>query len=401
MSNTAENLIQFPAQDQRRGSRMENHKQGHVAIFRSALFADWARDPIKLATWVQLIGRASHKARIQQFAGREWPLERGQLVTTAKVFSLLLLDKQGEPLPVKEVQRLWLFFENEGMISKKGTPFGTVFTIINYDSYQSGKSVQGSVQPFVQPKVAPLLALEGVAVQGSVQPFVQPKVAPLLALEGVAVQGSVQPFVQHNKNVLNNLKDIPPIVPQGEVVEEILNQAKQALEYYNEISKSTCRDAKPYLTLLTATTSRSAYTLQDLNLVTRWALTVWKRRGNSCPKPKSLCAVTRFDGYLSDAEKWLQNSIDIDCQAVIDAYNEVTAGKLPEADLDRDREIAIRELAQHLAKKNVDGFRAYFAGFIEDARDFYFGGPDGIGWKASFEYLMKPETLRKVRRGEL
>ncbi|HDL6510450.1 TPA: hypothetical protein PXI76_002773 [Yersinia enterocolitica] len=378
MSNTAENLIQFPAQDQRRGSHMENHKQGHVAIFRSALFADWARDPIKLATWVQLIGRASHKARIQQFAGREWSLERGQLVTTAKVFSLLLLDKQGEPLPVKEVQRLWLFFEREGMISKKGTPFGTVFTIINYDSYQSGKSVQ----PFVQP-------------------FVQPKAAPLLALDGVAVQGSVQPFVQHNKNVLNNLKDIPPIVPQGEVVEEILNQAKQALEYYNEISKSTCRDAKPYLTLLTATTSRSAYTLQDLNLVTRWALTVWKRRGNSYPKPKSLCAVTRFDGYLSDAEKWLQNSIDIDCQAVIDAYNEVTAGKLPEADLDRDREIAIRELAQHLAKKNVEGFRAYFAGFIEDARDFYFGGPDGIGWKASFEYLMKPETLRKVRRGEL
>ncbi|CNK60675.1 putative DNA-binding phage protein [Yersinia pseudotuberculosis] len=378
MSNTAENLIQFPAQVQRRGSHMENQKQGHVAIFRSALFADWARDPIKLATWVQLIGRASHKARIQQFADREWPLERGQLVTTAKVFSLLLLDKKGEPLPVKEVQRLWLFFENEGMISKRGTPFGTVFTIINYDSYQSGKSVQGSVQPFVQPKAS-----------------------PLLVSEGVVVQGPVQPFVQHNKNVLNNLKDIPPIVPQGEEVEEILNQAKQALEYYNEISKSTCRDAKPYLTLLTATTSRSAYTLQDLNLVTRWALTVWKRRGNSCPKPKSLCAVTRFDGYLSDAEKWLQSSVDIDCQAVIDAYNEVTAGKLPEADLDRDREIAIRELAQHLAKKNVEGFRAYFAGFIEDARDFYFGGPDGIGWKASFEYLMKPETLRKVRRGEL
>lgn len=204
----------------------------------------------------------------------------------------------------------------------------------------------------------------------------------------------------HKRNTLK-IKDKIPLIPQGEGIEEILNQAKQALEYYNEISKSTCRDAKPYLTLLTATTSRSAYNLQDLNLVTRWALTVWKRRGNSCPKPKSLCAVTRFDGYLSDAEKWLQSSVDIDCQAVIDAYNEVTAGKLPEADLDRDREIAIRELAQHLAKKNVEGFRAYFAGFIEDARDFYFGGSDGIGWKASFEYLMKPETLRKVRRGEL
>ncbi|MFV8808746.1 replication protein, partial [Yersinia enterocolitica] len=63
----------------------------------------------------------------------------------------------------------------------------------------------------------------------------------------------------HKRNTLK-IKDKIPLIPQGGEIEEILNQAKQALEYYNEISKSTCRDAKPYLTLLTATTSRSAYT---------------------------------------------------------------------------------------------------------------------------------------------
>lgn len=201
------------------------------------------------------------------------------------------------------------------------------------------------------------------------------------------------------------VKTDPPKAPKGETGKEfsehVLAEAKQALEYYNELTDGSCRSAEPFAVLLTETKSRSAYTLQDLQLVVRWVVMTWKRRNNTVAKPANICRVNRFDGYLSDAEVWQKTCVDIDCQAVIDAYNEVTAGRMAPADLYRDRSIAIRELASHLAKQTVDGFRAYFEAFLADAREYHFGGPDGLGWRADFDYLMKPVTLRKVREGTL
>lgn len=197
----------------------------------------------------------------------------------------------------------------------------------------------------------------------------------------------------------NNTKDKKersPIPPEGD-----FEGAQKALEYYNQIANSSCRSAEPYLRLMTATQARKAYTLQDVCLVTRWAITAWNHKGGSLPKPENICRVKRFDGYLADAERWQREGIDIDCQAVIDAYNEVTDGRMPYAELYRDREIAIREMVTHLAKKNVEGFRNYFKAFLADARDFYFGGPDGSGWCANFDTLMELKTLRKVKEGSL
>ncbi|KFK93595.1 MULTISPECIES: replication protein [unclassified Serratia (in: enterobacteria)] len=201
--------------------------------------------------------------------------------------------------------------------------------------------------------------------------------------------------------IQKTLKTDPPKAPKGEFSEEILSQAKQALEYYNELTQGSCRSAEPFAVLLTETKSRSAYTLQDLQLVVRWVVMTWKRRDNTIAKPMNICRVNRFDGYLSDAEAWQKTCVDIDCQAVIEVYNDVTNGRMAPVELDRGREIAIRELVTHLATKTSAGFRAYFSAFLEDAREFYFGGPDGTGWHADFEYLMKPETLRKVREGTL
>lgn len=197
----------------------------------------------------------------------------------------------------------------------------------------------------------------------------------------------------------NNTKDKKersPIPPEGD-----FEGAQKALEYYNQLANSSCRSAEPYLRLMTATQARKAYTLQDVCLVTRWVITAWNHKGGSLPKPENICRVKRFDGYLADAEKWQREGIDIDCQAVIDAYNEVTDGRMPYAELYRDREIAIREMVTHLAKKNVEGFRNYFKAFLADAREFYFGGPDGSGWCANFDTLMELKTLRKVKEGSL
>lgn len=194
---------------------------------------------------------------------------------------------------------------------------------------------------------------------------------------------------------------VPPKSPRGEFSEEVLSQAKQVLEYYNQVTGSACRSAEAFAVLLTERSARDAYTVADLQLVIRWVAQTWKRRNGTVAKPANICRVNRFDGYLADATVWSQNAVDIDCAAVVDAWNEITAGRLAAAELDRDRENAIRALVGHMTKKDVEAFRKYFSAFMADARDFHFGGPDGTGWRASFDYLMQPRTLRAVREGTL
>ncbi|MEB7890999.1 replication protein [Hafnia alvei] len=206
------------------------------------------------------------------------------------------------------------------------------------------------------------------------------------------------------------LKTDPPKAPKGaeqdeqaEQEKQIFEQAEQALEYYNELTKTKCRDAKPFAVLLTATGSRKAYTLQNLKSVVLWVVTTWRRRDNTIAKPANICRVGRFDGYLADAERWEADRLDIDYQAVIDEFNALAAGRLPVAELDEDRERKIHELALNLRHKNSAGICAYLKAFFEDSRDrdFYYGGPNGTGWRANFDYVMKPDTLLKVRRGTL
>lgn len=192
----------------------------------------------------------------------------------------------------------------------------------------------------------------------------------------------------------------PPKAPKGEFSEEVISQAKQVLAYYNELAGTACRSAEAFAVLLTPRTTRDAYSVADLQLVVRWVVLTWKRRNGTVAKPANICRVNRFDGYLANASAWLENYVEIDCGAVVQAYNEELGDMLPQAENEADREIAIRELLTHLKKKTVDAFRAYFKTFRAEARPYYFGESPS-GWKASFDYLMKPDTLRKLREGSL
>ncbi|WP_262352745.1 helix-turn-helix domain-containing protein [Raoultella planticola] len=185
----------------------------------------------------------------------------------------------------------------------------------------------------------------------------------------------------------------------GEGEEKINSDAKKALEFYNEQTGTRCRDLKPFVMMLTPTTTREGYTLDDLQLVIRWVLATWRRRGNSLPKPANICRVNRFDGYLADAEAWAVVEAKIDPEAVMNGYNEIFADVLPVAELDADRRRMITRLAAHMKNKTTGAFLGYFEKFRADASDFYFGATGG--WRASFDYLMKPETLRNTREGSL
>ncbi|HBT0132995.1 TPA: helix-turn-helix domain-containing protein [Klebsiella pneumoniae] len=191
----------------------------------------------------------------------------------------------------------------------------------------------------------------------------------------------------------------PPNPQTGEGEERINSNAKKALEFYNEKMGTRCRDLKPFVMMLTPTTTREGYTLDELQLVIRWVLATWRRRGDSLPKPANICRINRFDGYLADAEAWAVLEANIDPEAVMNGYNEIFADVLPAAELDADRRRMITRLAAHMKNKTTGAFLGYFEKFRADAPDFYFG-TDG-GWRASFDYLMKPETLRNTREGSL
>ncbi|MBX4747020.1 helix-turn-helix domain-containing protein [Klebsiella pneumoniae] len=191
----------------------------------------------------------------------------------------------------------------------------------------------------------------------------------------------------------------PPNPQGGEGVDLILSDAQKALDFYNEQTGTRCRDLKPFVMMLTPTTTRAGYTLDELQLVIRWVLATWRRRGDSLPKPANICRVNRFDGYLADAAAWEVTETDINPEAVMNGYNEIFADILPAAELDSDRRRMITHLAAHMKNKTTGAFLGYFEKFRANAPDFYFG-TDG-GWRASFDYLMKPETLRKTREGSL
>ncbi|HHY9708586.1 TPA: helix-turn-helix domain-containing protein [Escherichia coli] len=215
----------------------------------------------------------------------------------------------------------------------------------------------------------------------------------------VAESNPNQSYITSKEN-LN--KDIPPYIPLGEKHVnqggdfQISEAAYRCLAFYNEKAGCKCRDAKPFIELLTETKTRKAYTEDEITLVIEWALTQWRSRGGT-PKPINICRVTKFDGYLADAEQWRKLSATVNAADVVEAFNSTFDGLLPPAELDRDLERKIYAFTDYLKDKSINGFVAYFETFKNTASDFYFGN----GFTATLDFLLKPKTLRDTRAGAL
>lgn len=88
-------------------------------------------------------------------------------------------------------------------------------------------------------------------------------------------------------------------------------------------------------------------------------------------------------------------------QAVLEAYNEVVGDKLPNAEaLNDKRKRSIKRLLSELKEPTVTAAKNYFGAFVTHAKPFYFGQND-TGWQASFDYLLRSDTLLKTREGSL
>jgi phage replication protein O, N-terminal domain len=100
-------------------------------------------------------------------------------------------------------------------------------------------------------------------------------------------------------------------------------------------------------------------------------------------------------------EKPVSKKTPIDYQAVLSAYNTTLGDRLPQAEaLNDKRRRAIKRLLTELKEPTVEAVENYFAAFAERAPKFYFGENDR-GWRASFDYLLRSDTLLKTREKAL
>ena len=206
-----------------------------------------------------------------------------------------------------------------------------------------------------------------------------------------------QSYITSKENIKNNTLRV--LEKDGSISEEDLEvnlAALRCLAFYNDKAGCKCRDAKPFIELLTETKTRKAYTEDEITLVIEWALTQWRSRGGT-PKPINICRVTKFDGYLADAEQWRNLSVTVNAADVVNEFNITFDGLLPPAELDRDLERKIYAFTDYLKDKSINGFIAYFEAFKNKASDFYFGD----GFTATLDFLLKPKTLRDTRAGAL
>lgn len=88
-------------------------------------------------------------------------------------------------------------------------------------------------------------------------------------------------------------------------------------------------------------------------------------------------------------------------QAVLEAYNEAAADRLPTAEaLNEKRKRGIKRLLNELKEPTVEAAGNYFSAFMTSAKPFYFG-ENSSGWRANFDYLLRSDTLTKTREGSL
>lgn len=160
----------------------------------------------------------------------------------------------------------------------------------------------------------------------------------------------------------------------------------------NGFCKTLAKPAKDSLAeVANKTLAESAFeTKQDL-LTTKD--NIQKTINNTPQPPEGEC--------VGQEEKPASKKTPIDYQAVLSAYNTTLGDRLPQAEaLNDKRRRAIKRLLTELKEPTVEAVENYFAAFAERAPKFYFG-ENNTGWRASFDYLLKSDTLIKTREGSL
>jgi phage replication O-like protein O len=153
---------------------------------------------------------------------------------------------------------------------------------------------------------------------------------------------------------------------------------------FNGFCKTLAKSAKKTLAEPASETKQKVLTTKD---------NIQKKKENTPLPPEG--------EEVIQEEKPVSKKTPIDYQAVLSAYNTTLGDRLPQAEaLNDKRRRAIKRLLTELKEPTVEAAEKYFAAFARSAKPFYFG-ENNTGWRASFDYLLRSDTLIKTREGSL
>ncbi|OCG12654.1 hypothetical protein [Gilliamella apicola] len=120
------------------------------------------------------------------------------------------------------------------------------------------------------------------------------------------------------------------------------------------------------------------------------------------PLPKITTEITTNNNTSSCDDKSKSEKTDvIDFDLVMDAYNDAVENRLPKVSkMTTARKNAVKKLLKELEQPTFQNLAGYFYDFVDNAKPFYFGENDR-GWRADFDYIIKPSTYLKVVEGTL
>lgn len=196
------------------------------------------------------------------------------------------------------------------------------------------------------------------------------------------VNHSLPKEVNTKDNTTKDNKKNTPISPKGE------NLAQELLNYYNQSRNARCQDFSPFIKAL------NKYSLDEIKLVIDW----FDATGKAKAKPQSICRMTRFDGYLSDAITW--HGSQKNYKAVIELFNDICGEKLGFVDEITPKRIEkIDNIIKAVSKKNSDVLAAigmYFKILMDISTDLDICNPR-TNWTMNFDNIMTVEKLDNTR----
>ncbi|OCG64045.1 hypothetical protein A9G48_04390 [Gilliamella sp. wkB18] len=145
--------------------------------------------------------------------------------------------------------------------------------------------------------------------------------------------------------------------------------------------------------------------LETSEPVTKNAGTKNATGSKKCIEPVTKNVTTTSDKKCHSTKDTIKNNItkenNIDFDLVMDAYNDAVENRLPQIQkMTTARKNAVKKLLKELDQPTFQNLANYFYDFVDQAQPFYFGENDR-GWRADFDYIIKPSTYLKVVEGTL
>jgi len=272
MSQTAR-IIQFKQVNQVEESSDNIVSSGYIRLHRSLQDSSFSNKAEYLATWVHMLMLATHKPRKTMMGKLSVHLMAGQFVSGRKALAQMVGTSE------QSMRTIITFFEQEGMISKSSNRNGTVFSVLNFCSFQ-GKNAN---QPSTNINNQLTNQLETVYTKGS---------SDNATNVSTNTQPSKSTTKQENNNKYKDIKDTVRKPDFGPVCSKVIS-------YLNEKAGKRFKNTATNHKFISARI-KDGHSFEDLLTVIDRKASEWlnDNKMNAYLRPSTLFNSEKFEGYL-------------------------------------------------------------------------------------------------------